>query len=57
MALVASVSFTKPEENDAVALSISRGGGNAAELVYHEQAQPASQSHSGQQFNRANNPA
>lgn len=55
MALVASVSFTKPEENNAVALSISGGGGNAAELVYHEQAQPASQSHSGQQFNRANN--
>lgn len=38
----ASVSFTKPKENKAVALSAGQGGGNAAELVCHEQAQTAS---------------
>jgi len=53
----ASVSITKPKENKAVVLSISQGGGSAAELVWHEQARAASGSCSGQQFKRANEPA
>lgn len=51
----ASVSITKPEENKAVALSVSQGGGNAAELVGCEQARAASGSCSEQRFKRANN--